>query len=313
MRILSTVVLGAGLLLAGVSQAAWFSSASSYTQTRYPIVLAHGLLGFDSLLGVDYWYGVPGALRNGGAQVYLAEVSQLNSTETRGEELIEQIEEIVALSGKTRVNLIGHSHGGPTARYVAGTRPDLVASVTSVGGPQHGSATADFLRNIPDDSAAQNLFGGIAEQLATLINVLSGSRSLATQDAVAALKALDSESAARFNQRFPQAVPRRYCGEGDYQVNGIRYYSWSGTQPLTHLLDPSDALMGVTALTFIGEDQTDGLVGRCSSRLGKVIRDNYRMNHMDQINHVFGLTSLLETDPLTVFRQHANRLKGEGL
>ncbi|HLV17489.1 MAG TPA: lipase, partial [Pseudomonas sp.] len=45
----------------------------------------------------------------------------------------------------------------------------------------------------------------------------------------------------------------------------------------------------------------------------KVIRDNYRMNHMDQINQVFGLTSLFETDPLTVFRQHANRLKGDGL
>ncbi|HTN32165.1 MAG TPA: triacylglycerol lipase [Pseudomonas sp.] len=313
MRVLNAVVLGSGLLFAGLAQAVWFSSASSYTQTRYPIVLAHGLLGFDSLLGVDYWYGVPGALRRGGAQVYQAEVSQLNTTETRGEELIEQVEEIVALSGKPKVNLIGHSHGGPTARYVAATRPDLVASVTSVGGPQHGSATADLLRGIPDDSTAQNLLGGIAGQLAQLINVLSGSRSLATQDAVAALKALDSEGAARFNARFPQAVPRRYCGEGDHTVNGVRYYSWSGTQPMTHLLDPSDALMAMTSLAFIGGDQTDGLVGRCSSRLGKVIRDNYRMNHMDQINHVFGLTSLFETDPLTVFRQHANRLKGDGL
>ena len=313
MRILPTVALVTGILSAGLSQAAWFSGSSSYTQTRYPIVLAHGLLGFDSILGVDYWYGVAGALRNGGASVYQAEVSQLNTTETRGEELIEQVEEIIALSGKPKVNLIGHSHGGPTARYVAGTRPDLVASVTSVGGPQHGSATADLLRGIPDDSTAQNLLGGIAEQLARLINVLSGSRSLATQDAVAALKALDSEGAARFNARFPQAVPRRYCGEGEYRVNGIRYYSWSGTQPLTHLLDPSAALMAVTSLAFIGGAQPDGLVGRCSSRLGKVIRDNYRMNHMDQINHVFGLTNLFETDPLTVFRQHANRLKGEGL
>ena len=313
MRILSAIALGAGLLCSTLAQAAWFSTPSNYTQTRYPIVLAHGLLGFDSLLGVDYWYGVPGALRSGGAQVHLVEVSQLNTTETRGEELIEQLEEILALDGQRKANLIGHSHGGPTSRYVAATRPDLVASVTSVGGPQHGSATADFLSNIPDGSAAQNLFGGIAEQLARLINTLSGSRSLSTQDAVAALTALNREGAARFNARFPQAVPRRHCGEGDHQVNGIRYYSWSGTQPLTHLLDPSDALLGITALTFIGGDQSDGLVGRCSSRLGQVIRDNYRMNHMDQINQVFGLTSLFETDPLTVFRQHANRLRRDGL
>lgn len=27
---------------------------AGYTQTRYPIVLVHGLFGFDKLLGVDY-------------------------------------------------------------------------------------------------------------------------------------------------------------------------------------------------------------------------------------------------------------------
>ena len=44
------------------------ASADTYTKTRYPIVLVHGLFGFDSLLGVyDYWYGIPSALRSGGA------------------------------------------------------------------------------------------------------------------------------------------------------------------------------------------------------------------------------------------------------
>ena len=32
---------------------------AGYTQTRYPIVLVHGLFGFDKLLGVDYFYGIP--------------------------------------------------------------------------------------------------------------------------------------------------------------------------------------------------------------------------------------------------------------
>ncbi len=35
---------------------------AGYTQTRYPIVLVHGLFGFDKLLGVDYFYGIPQAL-----------------------------------------------------------------------------------------------------------------------------------------------------------------------------------------------------------------------------------------------------------
>jgi triacylglycerol lipase len=66
---------------------------------------------------------------------------------------------------------------------------------------------------------------------------------------------------------------------------------------------------------FIGkaDSENDGLVGRCSSHLGKVIRDNYRMNHLDEVNQVIGLTSIFETDPVVVYRNHANRLKNAGL
>ncbi|HBC18826.1 MAG TPA: hypothetical protein DC022_08760, partial [Alcanivorax sp.] len=32
------------------------------------------------------------------------------------------------------VNLLGHSHGGPTVRYVASVYPDYVASATAVAG-----------------------------------------------------------------------------------------------------------------------------------------------------------------------------------
>jgi triacylglycerol lipase len=44
-----------------------------------------------------------------------------------------------------------------------------------------------------------------------------------------------------------------------------------------------------------------------------VIRDNYRMNHLDEVNQFIGLTSLFETSPVTVYRQQANRLKNAGL
>ncbi len=296
------------LALTGLAQTA---SATGYTQTRYPIVLTHGMLGFDSLLGVDYWYGIPAALRRDGAQVYVTEVSQLNTSELRGEELLAQVEEIVALSGQPKVNLIGHSHGGPTIRYVAAVRPDLVASVTSVGAPHKGSDVADLIRQIPEGSAGETFVAGLTNAMGALINFLSGSSSTAPQDSLGSLESLNSEGAARFNAKYPQGVPTSECGEGAYQVNGVRYYSWSGTSPLTNPLDISDAMMGAGALAF--DEANDGLVGRCSSHLGMVIRDNYRMNHLDEVNQVFGLTSLFETDPLSVYRQHANRLKTAGL
>jgi len=285
---------------------------ANYTQTKYPIVLTHGMLGFDKLLGVNYWYGVPSALRSGGASVYSTSVSQLDTSEKRGEQLLAQVENIVAISGKRKVNLIGHSHGGPTVRYVAAVRPDLVASVTSVGAPHKGSKAADFIRNVPEGSAGEAMLAGIVNGLGGLINFLSGSNTTSPQNALGALESLNSAGAARFNARFPQGLPTSACGQGAYSVNGVRYYSWSGTSPLTNVFDVSDALLGATSLTF-GFEANDGLVGRCSSHLGMVIRDNYRMNHLDEVNQVFGLTSIFETNPTSVYRQHANRLRNAGL
>ncbi|WP_371919840.1 triacylglycerol lipase [Pseudomonas sp. MYb185] len=305
------MALTAMLGISSQAQAFWFSS-SDYTKTKYPIVLTHGMLGFDSILGVDYWYGIPQALRKDGATVYITEVSQLDTSEARGEQLLSQVEEIVAISGQPKVNLIGHSHGGPTIRYVAAVRPDLVASVTSVGAPHKGSKTADFIRNVPPGSAGETMLAGIVNGLGALINFLSGSSSTTPQNALGALESLNSEGAAQFNARYPQGLPTSACGEGEHTVNGVRYYSWSGTSPLTNVLDISDLMLGASSLTFGGE-ANDGLVGRCSSRLGMVIRDNYRMNHLDEVNQVFGLTSIFETDPASVYRQHANRLKNAGL
>ena len=309
-KTLLALCLGAGLLASAPSHAFLFGS-SGYTKTKYPIVLTHGMLGFDSILGVDYWYGIPSALRRDGAQVYITEVSQLDTSEARGEQLLRQVEEIAAISGKGKVNLVGHSHGDPTIRYVAAIRPDLVASVTSVGAPHKGSDTADFIRQVPPGSAGETLLAGIVNGLGAMINFLSGSSSTTPQNALGTLESLNSEGAARFNAKFPQGLPTTACGEGAYKVNGVSYYSWSGTSPLTNVLDPSDLLMGVSSLTF--KDANDGLVGRCSSRLGMVIRDNYRMNHLDEVNQFIGLTSLFETSPVTVYRQQANRLKNAGL
>ena len=75
---------------------------TGYTATRHPIVLVHGLFGFDSVLGIDYFYGIPDALRQSGAKVYVAQVSAANSTEVRGEQLLAQVKNILALSGPAR-------------------------------------------------------------------------------------------------------------------------------------------------------------------------------------------------------------------
>jgi len=283
----------------------------TYTKTKYPIVLAHGLGGFDELFGVyDYWFGIPNALRDGGAQVFVTTVSQLNSTEARGEQLIDQIEQIVAITGKPKVNLIGHSHGGLDIRYVAAVRPDLVASVSSVASPHKGAELADFLRdNIEEGSFTEAVIAYFANSLGVVLDLLSGSSN--PQDSIAAINSLTSEGLAAFNAQYPQGVPASACGSGASVVNGIRYYSWSGTGILTNVLDVSDGALALASF-FYGE-ANDGLVGRCSSHLGSVIRDNYFQNHLDEVNQIIGLVSIFESNPTTVFRTHANRLKNAGL
>jgi triacylglycerol lipase len=278
---------------------------SGYTQTRYPIVLVHGLFGFDSFLGVDYFYGIPSALRQDGAGVFVAQVSAANSTEVRGEQLLSQIKNIMAITGASKVNLIGHSHGGPTIRYVAGVAPQLVASVTSVGGVNKGSRVADILRGVvPAGTLSETLVNNAAKAFVALINLGSGGTSL-SQMPVAALNSLSTAGSLDFNQRFPQALPGD-CGSGPELVNGVRYYSWTGTQPLTNVLDVSDGALGIMSLVF--GQANDGLVAACSSRLGKHLGD-YRQNHLDEVNQVIGLRDWFSVDPVTLYRQQANRLK----
>lgn len=305
----AVLALSAAVLPATLPATAW---AGTYTATKYPIVLVHGLFGFDNIGPVEYFYGVPSALRADGAKVYTSQVAAANSTEVRGEQLLSQVKQILAVTGSGKINLIGHSHGGPTARYVASVRPDLVASVTSIGGVNRGSKVADLLMGIaPAGSISNAVLVSITNALASIINFLSGGKGL-TQDSQAAVNSLSTAGSLRFNAAHPEGVPTSNCGEGAYQVNGVSYFSWSGAQPYTNVLDILDPALALTALSF-GFEKNDGLVASCSSHLGKVIRDDYAMNHLDEVNQTIGLVNIFETNPITLFRQQANRLKNQGL
>lgn len=301
----ATLALFGGLIASNAAH------ADTYTQTRYPIVLVHGLFGFDSLGPVEYWYGIPAALRSGGAKVYITQESAANSSEVRGEQLLSELRRLKAAYGMSKFNLIGHSHGGQTVRYVAAVAPDLVASVTTVGTPHLGSPVADSLQRDLGSIGLTGVVASIANAFATFESFLSGQPRL-PQDSLAALTSLNSAGAASFNSRFPAGKPTTSCGQGAAVANGVRYYSLGGTSVLTNFLDPSDALLGLTSLYF-GFEQNDGLVGRCSSHWGVVLRDNYSWNHLDEVNQALGLRGIFSSDPVAVLRAQANRLKTAGL
>lgn len=290
--------------------------------TRYPLVLVPGMLGFIRLLLYPYWYGIIPALRQGGAQVFAIQVSPLNSSEVRGEQLLAQVQRIMAETGAPRVNLIGHSQGALTARYAAAKRPDWVASVTSVAGPNHGSELADYLaRHSPAHSLKGRVLSWLLRGVAALMTLLeTGYRGPKLPvDIHASHQSLTTEGVALFNRQYPQGLPSTWGGQGAEEVGGVRYYSWSGTlQPGKtnrgrNLFDGTNRSCRLFARTFVREaGQCDGMVGRYSSHLGQVIGDDYPLDHFDIVNQSLGLVGK-GAEPIRLFVEHARRLKAANL
>lgn len=292
--------------------------SDDYTKTRYPIVLVHGLAGFDNIAGVmGYWHGIPEALKSGGAEVYVAQVAAAQDTVVRGEQLLKQVEDILAESGAEKVNLIGHSHGVPTSRYVASVRPDIIASVSGVAGVNWGARLADVLQSAKENipvvgEIAAYVIAGVMNAVMKVIDLMSGGGY--EQDILASMKAMTTEGTVAFNRKYPEGMPTEYCGEGDEEgSNGVFYYSWSGALPwtgVTFLFDPSDYAFIASSVIF--NEKNDGLVASCSSHLGMVIRDDYPMNHLDEVNQIMGMRWPW-LNPVSLYRQQANRLKAAGL
>lgn len=295
---------------------------SQGSATRYPLVLVPGMLGFIRLVFYSYWYGIAEALRRDGATVIAVQVSPLHSSEVRGEQLLARIEEILRETGAARVNLIGHSQGALTARYAAAMRPDLVASVTSVAGPNHGSELADHIHtHYPADSPKGRLLAFFLRLIGAVMGLLdTGYRGPKLPvDIHAGHESLTTAGVALFNQRYPQGLPETWGGHGPEEVNGVRYYSWSGTlQPGKtdrgrNLLDGTNRSCRLFATTFVREaGQCDGMVGRYSSHLGTVIGDAYPLDHFDIVNQSVGLVGK-GAEPIRLFVEHAGRLKAAGL
>ena len=97
-------------MLAATGLASVPAYADDTGDTIHPVVLVHGLAGFDSALGYDYFYGVEAALQTVGTDdIYTPRVAAWDTNTARGEELLAYVEDLVAVSGATKVNLIGHS------------------------------------------------------------------------------------------------------------------------------------------------------------------------------------------------------------
>ncbi|WP_412058399.1 esterase/lipase family protein [Bartonella sp. DGB2] len=285
---------------------------------KYPLILVHGLFGFDKILGQPYWYKIPEALKDLGVDVHIPTLSAANDPEVRGGQLLNVIEDVKAKTGAEKVNLLGHSQGGITIRYAAGHNPLSVASLTTVSAPHQGSEIADIVRGaIPEGSIPETVVAAVVDAFSKLLSTLSGNPDT-SQDSVAAADTLTNAYMEEFNKKYPIGVVKEWGGEGNMVDNGIYCYSWSGVIGSTlsqgpNILDPLYMILVLLNRFFYKEKtQNDGLVGRFSSHFGKVIKSNYNLDHADTINQLGGLCPLGE-HPLRLYTDHVKRLAAQGL
>jgi len=216
-----------------------------------PIILAHGLCGFDRISACgqtlkDYFPGIREQLEAGGNRVLIARVSPTAGVKRRAADLKRFIEaELPAGS----FHLIGHSMGGLDSRYMTAKlgMEHRVLSVTSVGTPHRGTAFADWgVRRL--------------SRLLSPILRLCGFPHEGVFD-------LTTDACQRFNEEVPN-------------VPGVRYYSVAGQCDRT-LLGPEWLLP--YRLVTRAEGANDGVVSVASAAWGEHC-DVWTGDHLNLVN-----------------------------
>lgn len=116
-------------------------------QTRYPILLLHGMGFHDTSPHHWYWGRIPKVLRQHGARVYFGNQDGNATIEFNARLLVPVVKRILKETGAEKLNIIAHSKGGAEARCLISTlgMGDVIASVTTIATPHNGSVTIDRL------------------------------------------------------------------------------------------------------------------------------------------------------------------------
>jgi len=236
----------------------------SESQTA-PVVLVHGILGFNSLMFgsfklTDYFRLIPEALRKDGHVVpQPPQLNRAGSVAERAQGLKDYLQDPnnVDVFDK-KVHVVGHSMGGLDARFAISKLglADRILSLTTIGTPHLGSPIADIVES-GSDPALNQFIEHLGIDLKGVVD-------------------LTTHACRKFNDEVADAP-------------GVRYFSIAGkfepprTFGVTHgLLGPTHDIIAKT------ENANDGLVSVASATLGErpawTSLAVWEANHARQIN-----------------------------
>lgn len=189
--------------------------------TTYPILLHHGFNA--GARGMWSFYKVKEALEADGHIVMVTSVPPFASVRDRALALSQQIDELMAQTGASHVNLVAHSMGGLDARHLISTLGygDEVVSLTTISTPHRGSAVADI---------ALKILPGKLDDVTNMLAKLWGrtySEVAEDSDVRAALKGISTKELERFNLVTPND-------------NRVYYQSWAGVSSVFGIANGKD-------------------------------------------------------------------------
>lgn len=235
---MKSLLLAIFMVLAASAVHAGSGSTTTPLKGVYPIVLSHGVLGFDDRTGlfggaIKYWGGMDDYLRGQGAAVLTPGTNPMQSVANRANDQRNQINTWMAANGFTKVHILAHSQGALVSRYMVSSlaMAPKVSTVTSVNGVNRGTPVADIaLAVIPS---------WLQPTLNTVVNIISQLVYGKTkQDIIAMTSSLTVANVNALNTTNPNAA-------------GVKYYSYGSKITLPDLVQ--HPLMGlVYPITWTG-------------------------------------------------------------
>lgn len=244
------------------------TTGSQACNTKYPVLLLHGVALKNKTLGFNYFGRVADNLTARGAKVFNGKQDAWGDYATNAEQIKAQINDIVGRINPAtnqpygKVNIIAHSKGGLDTREMFYLYPEMkakVASFTTIATPHRGTALADWVLNTFSHdllSWAMNVLGNIQGDTAPALT-----------------------SAAKMKRDYMATQNTTWGGLNGY--SGILSQSYAAKIETTDTLQQFDAALLITGWIMgniapgTKEPYNDGAVPVDSAKFGTFKGTNY--------------------------------------
>ncbi len=224
--------------------------AQKICQTKYPILLVHGIFFRDSNL-MNYWGRIPSELIENGATIFYSDHDSSSSVVQSARMLERKILEIRQKTGCEKVNIIAHSKGGLDSRsaIITTSAENYIASLTTINTPHRGCKFVEYLLGEISENEKQGL--------ANAYNSAAAALGDEHPDFLTAVSDLTASRCAKFNEIIKDSPKVYYQSFGSYmKAKTSAGFPLSFSYPIVNSFDKiNDGLVGVESMKW-GEQFT---------------------------------------------------------